>query len=143
MKRLRLCYVSGLLLLVSALGRTQPRPSHDWLTWGGDPARSGWARSETTLSPANIGKLELKWKTQLDNPSKVEVLSPLTAPLVAENVRTRQGNKTLVFVVGSEDIVYSLDAESGKVVWQRSFPNNAKPLPPPSVNCPNTQNSTP
>jgi len=142
MNRLRLC-LPAILLLCCEICMAQTRTSQEWLTWGGDPARSGWAKSETVLSRNNVGRLELKWKTQLDNPSKVEVLSPLTAPLVAANVRTRQGNKTLVFVVGSEDIIYSLDAETGKVVWQRRFPNSAKPMSPPSVNCPNTQNSTP
>jgi outer membrane protein assembly factor BamB len=142
MKRFPRCLAPALALF-SGIGWTQTRASQEWLTWGGDPARSGWAKSETTLTPANVGRLELKWKTQLDNPSKVEVLSPLTAPVVAENVRTRQGNKTLVFVVGSEDIVYGLDAESGKVVWQRRFPNDRKPITPPTVNCPDTQNATP
>ena len=141
MRGLRLCFAS-ILPLFSGVGWAQPNTSQDWLTWGGDPGRTGWARAETTLSRDNVGGLELKWKTQLDNPSKVEVLTPLTAPLVAENVRTRQGKKTFVFVVGSEDIVYGLDADSGKVVWQRRFPNSNKPILPPTPNCPNTQFQT-
>ena len=123
--------------------RAQGRRSQEWLTWGGDAARTSWAKLESTLTPANVGRLELKWKAQLDNPSKVEVLSPLTAPVVIENVRTKRGPKTLLFVVGSEDIIYALDASSGKVFWQRNFPNTIKPLQAAGVNCPNTQNSTP
>jgi len=132
-----------MIWLFPCMGWPQNHASGDWLTWGGDAARSGWAKTEPSLSGDNISRLELKWKTQLDNPSKVEVLTPLTAPIVIDNVRTGQGNRTLVFVVGSQDIVYALDGVTGKVVWQRSFPNPIQPAQAASVNCPNVQNSTP
>ena len=133
----------AIVWLLPGVGWAQSGASRDWLTWGGDAARTGWAKAETTLSRDNIDRLELKWKTQLDNPSGVGVLSPLTAPVAIENVRTVQGSRTLVFVVGSQDIVYALDGASGKVVWQKSFPNEMKPAQEAGVNCPNVQNSTP
>jgi outer membrane protein assembly factor BamB len=116
---------------------------HDWLTWGGSPDRSGWARSETILSKDNVAKMELKWMAQLDNPASDTVLSAVTAPLVAENIPTAQGRKSLIFVVGSADIVYALDEASGAVVWQKKFENTLRPRQNASVSCPNTQNATP
>ncbi|HEY2380535.1 MAG TPA: hypothetical protein VGK48_05065 [Terriglobia bacterium] len=112
------------LLLLPILYLAQSGPvSHDWLTWGGYPDRSGWARDETLLSKDNVAKMEMKWMAQLDNPSSDTVLSALTAPLVADNIPTAQGRKNLIYVVGSADIVYALDEASGAVVWQKKFPN--------------------
>src|ERR1700690_628073 len=55
----------------------------EWLTWGHDQARTGWNQSETTLTKDNVSQLELKWRAQLSTLPKQEVLSTLTAPLVA------------------------------------------------------------
>ena len=104
--------------------------ARDWLTWGYDQERTGWNRGETTLSKDNVARLELKWKTELATPPREVVLSTLTAPLVVEGVNTSQGRKTLVFIVGSDDTVFALDAGTGTVVWQRTFPN---PLTPPQA----------
>src|SRR5258706_2061193 len=95
------------LCLVLFLGVVQ---AQEWLTWGGDQQRTGWAKSEKILSKENVSNLEIKWKAQLDTVPKFEVLSTLTAPIVIEGVTTAQGTKDLVFVVGSDDTVYSIDA---------------------------------
>lgn len=117
--------------------------AHDWLTWGGDPQRTGWAKSENILSKDNVSRLEIKWKTQLDTVPKFEVLSTLTAPLVVEGVSTAQGQKDLVFVVGGNDTLNAIEADTGKVLWKKSFPNTLKPPSPATYLCPNTQNATP
>ena len=75
-------------------------------------------------------------------PSSETVLSTLTAPLVAV-VNSGQGPRTLVFEVGSDDTVYAMDAETGKVVWQKRFPNMGTPGKPATWLCPNSQNATP
>jgi len=118
-------------------------PTKEWLTWQVDPERTGWARGETALTKANATNLALKWKAQLDAvPTRINGYSTLTDPLVAEGVRTAQGVKTVVYVASAENIVYALDAASGAVLWQRKFPNPAKP-PTPANNCPNNLNATP
>jgi outer membrane protein assembly factor BamB len=94
----------------------------EWLTWGYDQERTDWNQAETTLAPGNVAQLELKWKAQLPTQSSEVVLSTLTAPLVA-TVNTPQGPRSRVFVVGSDNTVYSIDAETVKVTWQRRFPN--------------------
>ncbi len=114
----------------------------EWLTWGHDPGRTGWNTSETTLTKDNVAHLELKWKSQLSTVPRPEVLSTLTAPLVA-TVDGPQGPKTRIFVVGSDNTVYAIDSETGEVSWQKQFPNTATPPKAASWLCPNTQNSTP
>jgi outer membrane protein assembly factor BamB len=142
MSKSKLCLAFALLLFIASLAGQQP--SRDWLTWGGDPQRTNWAKAETTLSPANVSRLELKWKAQLDTvPSVLNYLSTLSDPVVVEGVNTRQGVKTLVFTMGSANTVYAIDAASGKVVWQRTIPNTMKPIQPDSTSCPNSANATP
>jgi outer membrane protein assembly factor BamB len=115
----------------------------DWITWGYDQERTGWNRGETVLSKDNVSGLKLKWSTQLSTQPKEVALSTLTAPLVVEGVNTPQGRKTLVFVVGSDDTVFAIDADSGKVLWQKTFPNKLMPKQAATWLCSNTQNATP
>ena len=42
----------------------------DWLTFGHDPQRSGWATEEKQLTVENVAGLELKWKAQMKNEPK-------------------------------------------------------------------------
>jgi outer membrane protein assembly factor BamB len=130
-------------LSLPVTGRAQAGATSEWLTWGYDQERSGWNRAETTLSKDNVSQLTLQWTTQLSTPPKEIALSTLTAPLVVEGVATPQGRRTLVFVVGSNDTVFAIDAETGKIVWLKGFEN---PLTPPQAAtwlCSNTQNATP
>ena len=65
----------------------------EWLTWGGDIERTGWNRAETALSKQTVGRLALKWKTQIDKQVSIEIesgASMLTGPLVAQGVPTRR-----------------------------------------------------
>jgi hypothetical protein len=67
----------------------------DWLTFGHDPQRTAWAAEETKLSTSNAEDLELKWSIQLDNAPLA--LNALTAPVVARDITTLTGIKTLVY----------------------------------------------
>jgi hypothetical protein len=118
-------------------------PVRDWTTWGYDQQRTGWNMGETSFTTANVQGLSLLWKTQLSTAPKAIVLSTLTAPLVAEGVSTAQGAKNLVFLLGADDTVFALDADRGKIFWQKTFPNPAAPVWPATWLCPNTVNDTP
>jgi outer membrane protein assembly factor BamB len=96
-----------------------PAGAADWPTFGRDPQRSGWAFDESTLTIKNASSLELKWKTQVKNTPRA--LSALTAPVVASGVVTSAGIKTLVFVAGTSNNIFALDAETGNVVWSLEF----------------------
>jgi outer membrane protein assembly factor BamB len=67
-----------------------------WMTFGGDPQRSGWARNESILNKENVGTLELKWKLRLDN-----------VPM--EPTERVKGS--------AHAVLYALDADTGKELF--------------------------
>ncbi len=120
-----------------------PPATNEWLTWGYDQERTGWNRAETTLTPRNVGKLKQLWSTQLSVPVDKYVLSTMTAPIVAAGVATANGPTDMVFILGANDILFALDANTGKPLWQKSFPNPQQPKKPKEWLCPGTTNDTP
>jgi hypothetical protein len=133
---------------LTTAGKTNPAPpetySKEWLTWQADPERTGWARAESTLTKQNVPRLILLWKSQLDAESnKTNLYATLTDPLIVENIPTKQGPKRIVYVASAENNLYALDAQTGTPIWERKFPNAAKPPQPATGNCPNNLNATP
>jgi outer membrane protein assembly factor BamB len=128
---------------VSVLGCSIAAAS--WLTFGADPQRNGWAKDETTLSPDSVKGMQLLWKVKVDN--EVKQLNSLTSPVVINPVYTNQGAETYIVIGGSSDNLYVIDADSGKLVWQKHFTNDAPPPSGPqssgSYFCPNALNDTP
>jgi outer membrane protein assembly factor BamB len=116
-------------------------PASDWLTFGGDPQRSGWARQETALTKENVKSLELNWKLHLDNEARE--LNSLTVPVLVEKVITPRGFKDLLIVAGSSDNLFAVDADSGKLFWQKKFMPEGAPRQKPFWLCPNALNDTP
>lgn len=119
-----------------------PAP-RDWTTWGYDQERTGWNKGETTLTKNNVSRLKLLWNAQLSTTPRDVVLSTLTAPLVVEGVQTAQGAMDLVVLLGADDTVFAVNADTGKVVWQKSFPNAIAQVHPANWECANTANATP
>jgi outer membrane protein assembly factor BamB len=127
------------LLLVPALwGGT-------WPTFGGDPQRSGWARDETQISRDSLKQFRVLWSLKLPNEAKE--LNNLTPPIAINPVYTDQGAKSLVVVGGSSDNLFVIDADTGKLFWQKHFENGAPPPSGPQSNstyfCPQALNDTP
>jgi len=112
-----------------------------WTTFGADPQRTGWARTESILNKENAATLELKWKLQVDNTPKE--LTSLTAPVVVDQVKTERGIKEYVVVAGSADNLYAIDADTGKLAWKKTFSASAKPTNEPNTLCPFALNATP
>ncbi len=113
----------------------------DWLTFNHDPQRTGWAVEESKLSPQTAGDLQLRWSVQLENVPLA--LNALTAPLVARDVPTAGGAKTLVYVAGSSNHLFAVDAASGQIAWQRTFQSFVQPKTDAFFLCPNAINATP
>lgn len=136
---------SSLILILSFVATSLLIPTSfsaaDWPTFGHDPQRSGWAFEEHDLSPADVSHLELEWSTQVDNIPLA--LDALTAPIVASNVVTTQGVKTVVYVAGSSDTFFALDAQTGKIIWSRTFESDVLPKDESFFLCPNAANATP
>jgi outer membrane protein assembly factor BamB len=100
-----LCFAAGLCACVWAA---------DWPSTGGNPQRDGWAQGETVLSKENIAdkKIQLLYSYKFDNQAKG--LADMGQPIVLSNIIGYQGFKQLLFVGGSSNAVFSLDADIGK-----------------------------
>ncbi len=140
------------LVIVFCLGgvswavQAQSGRSREWLTWGGDIERTGWNRGETTLSKQSVGRLALKWKTQIDKEVSIEIESGnsmLTTPLVAQGVRTPQGPKTVVYTLAASNTLAALDAATGATIWRRTFDHTVDPRSAPNWICTNISTATP
>jgi glucose dehydrogenase len=141
------CVALGVLLSALSLAiHAQSGRSREWLTWGGDIERSGWNRGETTLSKQSVGRLALKWKTQIDKEVSIEIESGnsmLTAPLVVQGVRTPQGSRTVVYTLAQSNTLAALDAATGASIWRRAFDNTVDPANKPNWICTNVSTATP
>ncbi len=127
-----------------AIKLIEPGPAMpDWLGYNYDQQRTGWNRGESQLSPKTVSRMKPLWNTPLLSNAPALVLSTLTAPVVAGDVATADGVKDLVFTIGMDDGLRAVDASSGKIVWQKSFPNTIKPLRPTVISCSNTEQATP
>src|SRR3954453_14365711 len=93
----------------------------EWLTFGHDPQRTGWAFGEREISPETASNLKLLWKTKLENQSYI--LAAATAPVVAQNVSTRGGNQTVVYVAGVTGSLFAIAADTGEELWRYTVKN--------------------
>jgi len=88
----------------------------DWLSLRGDAQNSGWQRDEKTLNTRTVGRLHLLWQHKLsDAPDSV------TDPLILGPIITHRGIKELVFVQNQAGSVYAIDADLGRIFWNRSL----------------------
>jgi outer membrane protein assembly factor BamB len=97
----------------------------DWLTFGHDPQRSGWANEEKALNSENVSTLRLRWKAKVKNQSYS--LSALTAPVVMTRVSTGKAVRDVVYVAGISGTVFAIDAQTGEELWTRTLRSMATP----------------
>ncbi len=97
--------------------RAQAGP--EWLTGSGDPARDGWQRGESKITPGTVKQLRLLWKLKV--PTKTMGMLSFREPLIASGVKTADGVRTLVVVAGAVNDVYAIDADKGTIVWQKKL----------------------
>jgi glucose dehydrogenase len=137
-KSLAKALVGSMFFLLPGLANAD----NEWLTWGHDPERTGSNPDEKILNKSNVSQLQVKWIAQISTAPKEYILSTMTAPVVA-TVNTPQGPAARVFVVGSDNTVFAIDAATGKIVWQKANTNTMKEPKQGDYRCPNSQNATP
>ncbi len=115
----------------------------DWLTHSGDPQRSGWQKYETSITPESVKGFQLLWKLKVENEQKA--LYSLFEPLIVGRLITNRGFKELAIVAGSSDNIYAVDADLGRILWQRHFEHAADVLQTanPTWLCPGGLTATP
>jgi outer membrane protein assembly factor BamB len=112
-----------------------------WTTFGGDPQRTGWNKTETDLTAETVKHLKLEWSVQLA--SEAKALSNLTAPLVRASMATPRGVKDFVIVSGVSNKVFVVDGDTGKMYWQKTLSSEGTPARRDSWLCPNGLTATP
>jgi outer membrane protein assembly factor BamB len=112
-----------------------------WTTFGGDPQRTGWNKTETDLNAGSVKHLKLEWSVKLD--SEAKALSNLTAPLVRASMATPKGVKDLVIVAGVSNKVFVVDGDTGKIFWEKTLSTDGTPQRRDSWLCPNGLTATP
>ena len=101
----------------------QGRPI-DWPSFGGDAQRSGWEKSDSRITKANVKDFVLVLKHKLDNGA-----GAVTPPVVIGTLISYRGFKELAFVVGSTGKVWALDADIDRMFWQKQLESSAKACP--------------
>ncbi len=89
----------------------------NWNNSGGDAQHTGWERADTRISKDTVKDLQLLWKMKLENQPKGP--HPLQPPALMGQLISYRGFKELAFVASSSDIVYAIDADLGKLFWQK------------------------
>jgi Cytochrome C oxidase, cbb3-type, subunit III/PQQ-like domain len=131
----------GLLLACFLIVAATFSQTGQWITYGHDPQRSGFAADENAFSVANVSGLGLEWKTVV--PNEPLFLNGLTAPLLVRSVKTALGEKSLVIVAGSSDHVFALYADTGELAWKQDLAINQPRPQDGGWLCPNALNATP
>ena len=100
--------------LASVLVHAQGR---EWTTSGFDAQRTRWVRSDIRLTKAAIeeGEFRFLWKATFDNEARQ--LHSLTQPVLQDLLIGYRGFKTLAFVGGSADRIFSIDTDLAKPYW--------------------------
>ncbi|MBC7926760.1 MAG: PQQ-binding-like beta-propeller repeat protein [Bryobacteraceae bacterium] len=110
--------------------------------FGGNPQRTGWAKNESSLTKENLKNFKLEWKAKLQSQSKE--LTALSVPVIVTNIPAPGGFRDIVVVAGSSDKVFALDAENGKIRWEKQLAAEGTPKNTnPNWLCPNALNATP
>ena len=95
--------------------------ANNWPGVNGGPQREGWARPEAMLSRSTVGAVQLIYTRRLDG-TQNRGTAALTPPLVLGNLISYRGFKEMLFLGGSSDNVYSIDAVLNRVLWTTRLP---------------------
>jgi outer membrane protein assembly factor BamB len=108
----------------------------NWTTYGGDAQRSGWQKNETRITKDTVKDLQLLWKLKLEAQPKSP--RPLLPPVILGRLISYRGFMELAFVATNSDMVYAVDADLGKMFWQKhlEYVSNEAQAAGSSATCP-------
>ncbi len=100
------CLAATLVLLSGSLSLAHAQKSADWPTWGYNLSNHRHNANETTITPANVGKLKLRWAFAFP-----DTWIASSQPIVIGDT---------VYVGGWNGNVYALDVATGRQRWMFS-----------------------
>jgi outer membrane protein assembly factor BamB len=122
----RLLITAVTALGCASLSLAQIARTGDWSTWGADIQRTGAERSDFRLNKDTIKEFQFLWKMKLEEQPKGQ--RSLTPPVTIGTLISYRGFKELAFVGGSSNNFYAINADLGKMFWQRQL-NYSSELP--------------
>jgi hypothetical protein len=105
-------------LIASTLVFAQ-RNAIDWPFAGNDAQRTGWEKSDSSITMDNVKDFKLVMKMSLD--PKVKGARSFSAPVVLGRIISYRGFKELAFVQSSSDGLWAIDADMNRVFWEKHF----------------------
>jgi putative pyrroloquinoline-quinone-binding quinoprotein len=121
------------------------RGGGEWTTSGFDAQRTAWVRADTRLTKDAVRKGEFKflWKAKFENEARQ--LNSLTQPILLDLLIGYRGFKTLAFIGGSADRVFSIDTDLARPYWTTHLNYSVATggQPPTSWPCPGGLIATP
>ena len=115
--------IVGCALSATSAVRAQGRGNTNWTTVGNDAQRSSWLRTDPKISPESLAKpgFQPLWKVGLaGQPTPMIVLDPYTG---------YRGHKSLGFLSGPSDDIFSIDIDLGVVEWHNHLATSATACP--------------
>jgi outer membrane protein assembly factor BamB len=111
--------------LVSGQVALAQRGTGDWMTSAFDAQRSSWVRSDAKISKGSIQKpgFALVWKIAFSKGTRG--LPAITPPALLDFYIGYRGFRSLAFFGLAEDRVIAVDAELGRIEWDRKYENGA------------------
>lgn len=86
----------------------------DWLMVEHDPARTGNASDETTITTANASNLTLSWSLNTDGPVTAQ-------PIFVSGYSVAGQTRDVIIAATGGNSIYALDASTGAQLWKRNF----------------------
>src|SRR5262245_36602807 len=121
MKRMQRIVTTVFCLLACAVAaQAQRGPSNDWVTENADAQRTAAVKADAKInkdSVAKPGAVQLLWKLKLKNTP--HQLNNLTTPATLERLIGYRGFRMLGFVAGSDDNLFTIDTDLGRMEWEK------------------------
>jgi hypothetical protein len=101
--------------IAAAAALAQMNRTLDWVTFGADPQRTGWAKGETRITKDGVKNFQLLWKLKLPG------AATLTPPVIVGNLISYRGFKELAFVGANADRLFVLNADLGRMFFDKQL----------------------
>lgn len=124
------------LLTCAVVAQAQRGPSNDWVTENADAQRTATVKVDAKInkdSVAKPGAVQLLWKLKLKNTPRG--LHNLTPPATLERLIGYRGFRMLGFVAGSDNNLFTIDTDLGRMEWEKHL-NVTASTAPSTAACP-------
>jgi hypothetical protein len=132
----RIIAITLCLLGCATAAQAQRGPNNDWMTENADPQRTATVRADAKInkdSVARPGAVQFLWKLKLKN--RPHPPNNLTPPATLERLIGYRGFRMLGFVAGSDDNLFTIDTDLGRMEWEKHL-NAAPSTQPATLACP-------